>query len=201
MKFDNYEAMKKRMESEFIRFDQEAMIRKFRLRADDDNLYMRFFGTEYAVDRALGTVRSAAGEAGYNEAMTLYDVLCYSKPDCRAAGNFVNLSSLSSIQGGSMQSQGGGLFSKFPERFDGRCPELAAACEALGGVAEGKGDVAYRLPMFDFLPVMLQFWESDDEFPASLQLFADKNILDFMHYETVWFALSHLMLRLSTLMG
>ena len=38
--------------------------------------------------------------------------------------------------------------------------------------------------------------EADDEFPASLQVLADKNILDYMHYETLMFALTHLFCRL-----
>ena len=37
--------------------------------------------------------------------------------------------------------------------------------------------------------MILRFWESDDEFPASLQILVDKNILDFMHYETLMFAI------------
>ena len=68
-------------------------------------------------------------------------------------------------------------------------------------VPEGKSDVAYRIPMFPFLDVMLQYWDSDDEFPASLQLFVDDKTIDFMHYETAWFALSHLLERIKELMA
>ena len=46
-----------------------------------------------------------------------------------------------------------------------------------------------------FLPVVLRFWESDDEFPASLQVLVDRNILEYMHYETVMFAIGHLLER------
>ena len=48
------------------------------------------------------------------------------------------------------------------------------------------------------VPVCLRFWESDEEFPASLQIFVDKNILDFMHYETLMFAVTHLLNRLKS---
>ena len=58
-----------------------------------------------------------------------------------------------------------------------------------------KGDVAYQLELFLFLPVVLRFWESDDEFPASLQVLVDRNILEYMHYETVMFAIGHLLQR------
>ena len=37
----------------------------------------------------------------------------------------------------------------------------------------------------------------DDEFPASLQILADRNTLDYMHYETLMFALTHLFSRLN----
>lgn len=198
---NNYETMKLQMRAEFLKYDQAAMIEKFGLRSDDENLYITFFGTEYAVDRGTGDVRSERGEAGYNEAMTIYDVLCYSKPNCRASGRMVNMGSLSTIQGGSMKHEGDGLFGRYEAAFDQRDEALSAACAKLGGVPEGKGDVACRIPMFPLLDVMLQFWDSDDEFPASLQLFTDAGMLDFMHYETVWFALSHMLERIGELMA
>lgn len=69
-----------------------------------------------------------------------------------------------------------------------------------GGVREPVGDVAYRLPTFDFLPVIVQFWESDEEFPASFQILWDENVLDFMHYETTYYTAGHLLARLEEVM-
>ena len=198
---NNYETMKLQMRDEFLKYDQAAMIEKFGLRSDDENIYITFFGTEYAVNHHTGDVRSQRGEAGYNEAMTIYDVLCYSKPHCKASGRMVNMGSLSTIQGGSMKREGDGLFGRYEAEFDQKDAALSAACAKLGGVPEGKGDVAYRIPMFPFLDVMMQYWDSDDEFPASLQLVVDENTADFMHYETVWFALSHLLERIEELMA
>ena len=197
---NNYETMKLQMRDEFLKYDQAAMIEKFGLRSDDESIYITFFCTEYVVNRATGDVRSERGEAGYNEAMTIYDVLCYSKSNCRASGRMVNMGSLSAIQGGSMKREGDGLFGRYEAAFDQKDAALSAACAKLGGVPGGKGDVAYRIPMFPFLDVMLQYWDSDDEFPASLQLFVDAGMTDFMHYETVWFALSHMMERIRELM-
>ena len=73
---------------------------------------------------------------------------------------------------------------------------LKQACVTLGGVQGGRGDVAYRIPMFEFLPVQFAFWQSDEDFPADVQLLWDKNVLDYMHYETLWYAAGHLMKRL-----
>lgn len=50
--------------------------------------------------------------------------------------------------------------------------------------------------MFPFLPLILRFWDSDEDFLASLQILVDENILDYMHYETLMFAISHLLNRL-----
>lgn len=198
---NNYETMKLQMRNVFLKYDQAAMIEKFDLPSDAENIYITFFGAEYVVNRNTGDVHSERGDAGYNEAMTLYDVLCYSRPHCRASGRMVNMSSLSTIQSGAMKREGDGLFGRYEAEFDQKDEALAAACAKLGGTPEGKGDVACRIPMFPFLDVMLQYWDSDDEFPASLQLFVDDKITDFMHYETVWFALSHMLERIKELMA
>ena len=70
---------------------------------------------------------------------------------------------------------------------------LAKACEALGGIPDGRGDVSYRIPMFDFLPVQFAFWQADEDFPPEMQILWDSNVLSFMHYETLWFAAGHMM--------
>ena len=196
----NYDVAKIRARESFLGYDQEEMIRKFSLVHDADYLYIRFVGRDYKVGRRDGSVtwtdakHSDSMDANFNEVMTIYDVLCYAWPDCRLSGEFVNMKSLSSIQGG---NPGGNLFDRWERRMDHKDAGLAGACERLGGVRAGKGDVAYQLPMFDFLPVRVQFWNSDDEFPASLQLFLDKNVLQYMHFETVAFAATHLVSRLA----
>ena len=57
--------------------------------------------------------------------------------------------------------------------------------------------MAYEIPLFDFLKCRIQFWNSDEDFDAQLQILMDKNILDFIRYETVWYAVGHLMRRLT----
>ena len=44
--------------------------------------------------------------------------------------------------------------------------------------------------------MILQFWDADEEFEAVLKIMWDENILDYMHYETTYFAASHLLSRL-----
>ena len=197
----NYEFMKCQMQKEFLKYDQDSMVRKFHLNYDAEYIYMTFLSRIYRIGRNDGIVWWSEDnfvnvtEAGYNEAMTIYDVLCYSRENCGPSGEFVNMKSLSAIQGGSM-AVGTGFVGKIEKLFDHNDEALSRACERLNGTRSGKGDVAYQIPIFDFLMCRIQFWNSDEEFQPSLQIFVDKHILEYMHYETMWLAVSHLMSRL-----
>ncbi|MCD8078441.1 MAG: DUF3786 domain-containing protein [Lachnospiraceae bacterium] len=196
---NNYEIAVERARPLFLQHDQEAMIRKFHLEADAAYLYISFVGRRYRINRGDGVIEwsednfSTAFPASFNEAMTIYDILCYSKDHCRLSGRFVTLGAL---KYNTAFGSGDSFFRGSAKAFDGRIPELECACRALGGKKEAVGDTAWLLPLFDFLPVVLQFWNSDDEFPASLKLLWDENILDYMHFETTFYAASHLLERI-----
>lgn len=198
----NYEITKQRVRSEFLKYDQGKMIPKFSLEHDENYLYIRFLGHLYRIHRRTGFLEwsedqfATCVEGGYNEALTIYDLLCDSKEHCRVAGDYINLKSLSPLQSGG-KMLGDDLLGNKVKLFDHKDEMLCRSCEKLGGIKEGKGDVAYEIPMFDFLSCRIQFWNSDEEFEASLQIFLDKNILDFIRYETVWYAVSHLIKRLT----
>lgn len=194
----NYDKARDATAAAFLRYDQAAMIRKFGLSHDADALYITFIARDYRVDRRTGAVTWAsdtAHTASYNEAMSIYDVLCDSQPLCHLSHEWVNVASLCSIQGGTL-SKDGDFFKNSCARFSGDAAALDRACRALGGIPQPKGDVAYQLPLFPFLPLILRFWEADEDFPASMQVLVDKNTLNFLHYETLMLALSHLMTRL-----
>ena len=38
-----------------------------------------------------------------------------------------------------------------------------------------------------FFPVLLRFWEADDEFPAQLQFLWDRNSMRYLTYETSFY--------------
>lgn len=200
----NYDITKEKMQTEFLKYDQEKMIEKFCLKHDKEYLYIRFIGRDYRVSRTSGRVEwSEDGflhctDGNYNEAMSIFDVLCYSKEGCHLSGRFSRINNMK----GTVHSSGLGESSTNETAlyFDGREELLRRACQLLGGTEERIGEVAYRIPAFDFLPVILQFWHSDEEFPPSLQILWDENILSFMHYETTYYTAGHLMERLRELM-
>ena len=201
-RISNYEITKRRVQKDFLKYDQEKMMQKFSLKADENYLYITFIGHSYRICRKSGYLEWSEDnfvtcvEGDFNEALTIYDLLCDSKENCHAANDFINLNSLSSLQSSS-KKLGDGLFHGEDKIFDHKEELFGNVCEKLGGIKAGKGDVAYELPLFDFLPCRIQFWNSDDEFDAQLQIFMDKNVLKFIRYETVWYAVSHLMKRLT----
>lgn len=200
----NYELMRDSMQLEFLKYNQQHMIEKFQLKYDERYLYLRFVGRNYRISRSSGKVEWSEDSfqhqmaANYNEAMSIFDILCYSKDKCRLSGRFSNINQLKGVVQSS--NLGNKMFQESAEYFDGNMELLGKACELLGGKKEKVGDVSYCLYPFEFLPMMLQFWNSDDEFPASLKIMWDENIMDFVHYETTYFIVSHVLSRLQELM-
>lgn len=189
----NYEKMKQQMQGEFLKYNQENMIKRFLLTASETYLIFDFMGGICRIHRKTGRVECSYGymegfrEADYNEAMTVYDLLCWSKPGAVPSGRFVNMQSISPMRNGTSQL-GAGFFSREAKLFDHQDMSLRAALESLGGTSDDSGDVAARIPVFGGLQVLLRFWNSDNEFAPEIQFLWDERVLDFMHYETVWFA-------------
>ena len=198
----NYDVTRDRVEGEFLKYEQSKIIEKFQLVSDDGFIYLPFLACDYRIDRKTGRVErlDASGpvHAGFNETLTIFDVLCESKPDCRLSGEFVRVNDLDGIT--KTAYLGGNLFDGSAKAFTHRTEELKSACERLGGKPGKVGDVSYEIPMFAFFPVTLQFWDADEEFDAVLKLMWDRRTLDFMRYETTYYAAGRLLERLEELM-
>ena len=133
----------------------------------------------------------AWSEAQFNEAMTIYDLLGYAQPACHASKTMINMKSLhtkiaataprpSSIYAAqearlaALEAQKSGI--------------LAHAAQAIGGAPLDKADASAQFTVINDLTMQVQLWLPDEDFPASLQFFWDENVLQYMHYETVWYA-------------
>lgn len=204
MSISNYDLMRDQVRSLFLKYNQEIMIERFSLLTDHEYLYIDFLGRHYRINRSTGlTEWSEDGfihctPANYNESMTIFDVLCCSKSGCHLSGKFAPPNSLKGIVQSS-QRVGDIFFEKEKAFFEEYTQQLHQACLILGGIQAGRGDVAYQIPVFDFLPVQFQFWNADEDFSAEINLLWDENVLQYMHYETLWFAAGHLIRRLQEL--
>ena len=205
MALSSYESMRNKMRAEFLKFDQNRMLRRFPLENGEDYIYIEFMLRRYRIDRRTGVVEwsldgfASANEADYNESMTIYDLLCFPSDGRAFAGLYCPADRLK----GTVVSAGSAdrMFQSAAEHFCGRTDELRRACRAVGSEIGMSGDVAAKIYPFSFLPVILQFWEADEEFPAKLKFMFDENILQFMHYETLFFMTGHIIKRLEEMIG
>ena len=184
----NHDVMAEESRKHLLTLDQEELIRKYGLEANENYMYIRVFNRPYQIDRQTGSIscRDSAVPAPHNITMAIYDMLCYSE-DLKdlppLSGNWVTLSQLGGLVGA-------GHAKKLHEPevlkpFYDKVPEMNKACEDLGGQRQKGGDVSYKLPVFDFFPMWFQYWDADDEFPANIQFLWDKNALQFLHFEIV----------------
>mgnify|MGYP004551810993 CR=1 FL=1 len=204
MKASNYDITLARMPAEFLKYDQKRMIRMFCPDYDTDFLHLRLLDRRYRVSREEGTIEwqeedESWSKAGFLDAMTIYDLLCCARDDCALAGRYCRAENLPGAMHGANPDKD--AFSSFAKSCDQAPEKLAAACRALGGTDLHTGEISYQLPLFPFLPVIVQFWASDEEFPPVFKLMWDENVLAFLKFETVCYAARFLTARLQAHMG
>lgn len=199
----NYHYTLEQAQQLFLCYDQSAIIKKLRLDHDDAYLYVPLLGQTYRIERKTGRMEWLDYEglphpADFNDGMSIYDILCYSKPDARLSGQFALISNITNTFHSS--GLGSTFFQSYAPYFAENAALLEKACIALGGVKDPLGDVSYRLDVFPFLPILVRSWAADEDFPPSLQLLWDTNTLQFLHYETTYYLAEHLLDRLKALM-
>lgn len=197
----NYEKQVYRGRELFLNYGQEEMIRKFQLKHDEAFLYMRLLDREYRILRKSGEVEALGPEGpslclDFQVVMTLYDVLCCSKEHPALSGEWCPLASLQVTQSSPAASR---FTARYAERFSGRVRELEEACRRLDGEKQSvpaSADVCYKIRLLPFFPVIFQFWDGDEEFAPKIMILWDKKSLDFMHFETLYYVMLHLLERI-----
>ncbi len=93
-----------------------------------------------------------------------------------------------------------GFSQKYAVLFQNHIQQLQKACVSLGGIPQKSfagADLTCMIPVTSYFPVLLQFWEGDEEFPPKLMLLWDENSMAFLHYETTYYLQGDLLERLS----
>lgn len=183
---NNYELSRDRAQAYFLGFDQTAMIRQWQLSHDERYLYAEMFGRKYAICRKTGSVcRCWTGEqANYGEVLSLFDFLCHAGDEKRLSGEFAPVNSLN---GRPVAGVGTDFHRASAARFHRDEEGFCRACRELGGTPVNMGDRGFRFPVFWEMDVILKFYRADEDFPASVTLLWDKNALQFVFYETVFY--------------
>lgn len=193
---DNYAIAAKAARERFCTYDPAALCRKLGRIPEEGHLRVSLLGQCYRIRLSDGAIsRQVAGQwreaNSFAEVMVLLDLVCDSREDRHPAHRWKSLSAF------------GQLFHRqLLEGVDPNARDFAAkpeafrrACQALGGVPFPQGDIAYRLPFFEELSIVLQLWLGDEEFPDRLSLLLDENANAYLRYETMHYARG-LLLRL-----
>lgn len=190
---DNYKIQFQNAQKCFLTYDQDKLIRKFRLKADADFLYTTMYGSPYRLNRHTGGLErfdEAWVDANtFAEVMTLLDILCDSREDRWLTGRWVSTQMFGKyFHSGLLEP----TFDALADAFDKTPGALEKACKALGGHRIKGGDEAYAVEVMDRLEIGIFFWRADEEFPAQIRFFWDENALMYIHYETMHYTLGYL---------
>lgn len=180
----NYDQVIENWRLKFLEMDQEELIRKFQLEADDEFLYIIYFSKRFRIDRKNGFITEDGKSPGFDTVMNIYNTFYYSAAHPVASGNLVAFRQVKRVYPFEAAYRRT-IISRLQELFAGKTEELRKACEALGGTLLPQGDVGYVLPVFPFLNIAVLFWDKDEEFEAQANMLFDSEITEFMHEENV----------------
>lgn len=190
----------------FLQYDQQRMVKKFSLPADDAFLYLTYLNTPFRICRESGQIDETIDGRwvecrNFGTVMTIYDLLCHSREDRLPA-----LSGQWTMVGGFAVagSPSTDVFTKeYAAFFDGHTEQLPMACEKLGGMIQPRtagADVTYLFPVTDFFSVILQFWSGDEEFPPKISLLWDRNSMEYLLFETTYYLQGDLLERIKQIL-
>ena len=193
---NNYEKMAGKAKALFLTYDQEEIIRRNGLEADESWLYARLLDLDLRLGRRDAALEQREGESwiscpGVNEPMVLLDILCDSKPGRHARGSWRNTLDFGMRVHRNLAESGHA--SALEKRIDTRPELLRTRALAMGGTELGEyggADYAFILPFFQDLNLLAQFWHGDEEFPPKLTLLWDAGAGDYLRYETMYYALA-----------
>ena len=180
----NYEQLIENWRKKFLEMDQEALIRKFDLEAEEEALYITYFSRKLRIDRKNGVITDQGARPGFDTVMNIYNTFYYAAEHPVASGNLVAFRQVKRVYPFEAAYRRT-IISRLQEIFSGKTAELEKACKALGGMPLPQGDVGYMLPVFPFLNIAVLFWDKDEEFEAQANMLFDSEITEFMHEENV----------------
>ena len=190
---DNYDLQVDIARGMFLDYDQEMLIRKFRLDADGEFLYLLYLNTPCRISRETGKIEEHLDGCWqecrkYSRVMTIYDLLCYHKGNTLPglSGQWCAVGSF--IVAGITETEG--FTREYARLFDRSPAALCAACERLGGILQppmARADLTCLFRVTRFFPVLLQFWGGDEEFAPRLLLLWDRNTDRILRFETTFY--------------
>ena len=184
---DNYNAVREHWRQKFLQMDHESLAERFRLKIDENNLYLTYFNRPFVIDRCTGRI-SRPDKPGFVSTfgieMNFFNMFHYAVEHPVPSGKLVpfrNVKRVYPFEAAYMKS----TIHPFEQAYTGRVPELRRALAALNARPIPQGDAGGELEILPGLRLAITFWDADDEFSAQANMLFDSAITDFMHEENV----------------
>ncbi len=199
---DNYRTQTQQAKMRFLGYDQQALIRKLSLGWDEAYLYAPMLGQLHRICRITGSLERQTGDGwvdanSFAEVLTFLDLLCDSREDRHLSFQWKNLQDFGLMFHRNLLEDARDASA---QRFQDDPEAFRRACLALGGKPLPFGDICYAFELFDGLPVAVQLWLGDEEFPPRLRFLLDANAAMYLRYETMHFARGLILKRLTECM-
>ena len=185
VKQDYYELSLQAAMKRFCSYDMSTLSRKAGIIDRGECFETSFFGLETIICKKTGAVTVDGQPADFCEALSVFDWLCDGKPDAKASGEFCPVSSLPGVL-----VRGSGLVMKSQELadiIDAKPDRFKEIIQVMGGKIISSGDIGAQIDILPGISMQLKFYHSDEEFSADITFLWDKNILQFVRYETVYY--------------
>ena len=189
--------LRRQSKNRLLAYDQEKMINLFHLPHDEETLKIDFLGQTYTIHRKTGELMQGERLADLDEMASIYEFLTTAAHLPNETKNWKSIAALCT----NTTDTSLGRYIEYLQPFEGKLDLMKEACTKLGGIPAGKGDVSSLIPVFDGITVWFQYWEADDEFPASVQFLWDASITDFFRWSILWNIMTCITKRMKEVTG
>ena len=154
---------------------------------NEDNLTISYYGNKYVInikDCSISDANHIEKDINPQVKLAIYHLFYFSKANPLNSNDFVPLYELkpASPYFNAFRKT---VLNPYAKIFDGKLDSLKEAGHNLGFTSIPFSDVGFEALAFSCMPIRFLFWNGDDEFPAQSNILFDKNIIDFIHEETV----------------
>ncbi len=182
---DHYEIQCAQWAKRISCLSAEALQRKLpELHKQGSLLSLWHFDRQISIDLRSGLLCCISDNEplSLNEKLNVYTLLWYCKDDAKISGSWLPFHSMKNASPFAPAFEKSILCS-FSRMFDGKEAQLKEAVFRINGSQIDAN--SYFVPAFACMPLRLQFWDGDDEFPAQGNILFDKNATDFIHVESL----------------
>ena len=166
-------------------YDMAALAEKSGVEDRDAYLRTSFLAREVLIHKETAAVMVDGRPADFGEGLSVYDWLCNRKPGTAASGEYCLVSSLPGVV-----VSGSGLSMAMPRlaRAIQEKPEkFRQIMTQMGAKPVKLGDLGYQVQIFPDWVLCLKFYFADEDFDPCLHVLWDKNSLQFVRYETLYY--------------